>query len=714
MEGLSKFLLNCNIDTCYLSNDAEFVWNVIDSHIQSAMDLFIPKRKRLKPNTPCWYNSEIRHRLKCLCTLTRKNKKKPTLQSQLKQEAYEKDLLTKMMYAKIDFERNLLSSYQSSKTNRIFKYIHKITGHRAIPTTITYKSSQASEDTAKASLFNRYFQSVFTQSSFKLPLALPPPEVSISHITIVETDVYKALISLDPDKAMGIDGIGPKILKYCSLSLYKPLHHLFSLCLSQHCIPEQWKIHLITPIHKSGDKSAVRNYRPISLLCSISKVLEKLIYNHLISTNISDSQFDFLPNRSTLQQLLLFVNEIINSHSPVEVIYLDFKKAFDSVAHHELLHKLWNFGITGNVWYWLKNYLTNRYQCVSINGQVSSPLPVLSGVPQGSILGPLLFLIYINDLPPCVLSSFIFLYADDAKCLKPINSIQDCQTLQCDLDALTSWSHKWSLSFNVEKCASMSYCTTSNSSDPPHIFHIDGQQVSPNNTLKDLGVIMTKNIDRSRHHQYILAKAYRMLNLLRRTFCVDNCHNGKKVLYLTLVRSRLTYSSPIWRPNLLRDISSLEKLQRRVTKYILNDFSSNYKNCLTCLKIIPLMMFFEMMDILFFVSCLKHPSSHFNILNYVTLTNTSTRSSCCSKLMHHLSKTNKERHFYFHRLPRLWNSLPVINIQCSLKSIKRKLFIFLWNHFTLHFNPDIPCTYHFVCPCSTCSSKPISFNFTLL
>ena len=152
---------------------------------------------------------------------------------------------------------------------------------------------------------------------------------------------------------MGIDGIGPKILKYCSLSLYKPLHHLFSLCLSQHCIPEQWKIHLITPIHKSGDKSAVRNYRPISLLCSISKVLENLIYNHLIefiSTNISDSQFDFLPNRSTLQQLLLFVNEIINSHSPVEVIYLDFKKAFDSVAHHELLHKLWNFGITGNVW----------------------------------------------------------------------------------------------------------------------------------------------------------------------------------------------------------------------------------------------------------------------------------------------------------------------------------------------------------------------------
>ena len=341
------------------------------------------------------------------------------------------------------------------------------------------------------------------------------------------------------------------------------------------------------------------------------KLLEKLTYNHLIdfiSTHISASQFDFLPNRSTLQQLLLFLNEIVNSRSPVEVIYLDFKKAFDSVAHHELLHKLWNFGITGNVCTGQKNYLTSRYQCVSINGMVSYLLPVLSGVPQGSILGPLLFLIYIIDLPPCVLSSLIFLYADDAEYLKPINCIQDCQTLQCDFDALTAWSKKWNLSFNVEKCASMSCYTTSNSSHLPHVFHIDGQQVSPNDTVKDLGVIMTKNMDWSTHHQYILAKAYRMLNLLRRTFCVDNSHSGKKVLYLTLVRSWLTYCSPIWRPHLLRDISALEKLQRRATKYILNYFSSNYKIRLTHLKILRLMMVIEMMAILFFVSCLKCPS----------------------------------------------------------------------------------------------------------
>ena len=153
--------------------------------------------------------------------------------------------------------------------------------------------------------------------------------------------------------------------------------------------------------------------------------------------------------------------------------------------------------------------------------------------------------------------------------LSPSTAFKTAKPCKCDFDALTAWSKKWNLSFNVEKCASMSCYTTSNSSHLPHVFHIDGQQVSPNDTVKDLGVIMTKNMDWSTHHQYILAKAYRMLNLLRRTFCVDNSHSGKKVLYLTLVRSWLTYCSPIWRPHLLRDISALEKLQRRAIKYIL-------------------------------------------------------------------------------------------------------------------------------------------------
>lgn len=203
-----------------------------------------------------------------------------------------------------------------------------------------------------------------------------------------------------------------------------------------------------------------------------------------------------------LQQLLLFLNEIFTSRSSVNVIYLDFKKAFDSVAHSELLLKLWNFGITGNVWHWLQNYLNNRHQCVSINGQISSMLPVLSGVPQGSILGPLLFIIYINDLPQCVSpSSRLLLYADDAKCLKSIECPEDTLRLQNDLNALTAWSFRWSLSFNVSKCATMC-CSLDSSVLPNNTFQIDNQTVPSVNTFRDLGVIMTSNLDWSKHYQH--------------------------------------------------------------------------------------------------------------------------------------------------------------------------------------------------------------------
>ena len=167
---------------------------------------------------------------------------------------------------------------------------------------------------------------------------------------------------------MGVDGIPSKLLKSCALALYIPIHHLFSVSLTKHIIPNEWKCHSITPIHKSGDKAQVTNYRPISLLCIISKVLERLVYDHLnkfITKNciISCSQFGFRNSHSTNQQLLLFlhmVHQSLNCNSNCDVIYLDFRKAFDSVPHNELLIKLWSIGITGNCWYWIKEYLSHK------------------------------------------------------------------------------------------------------------------------------------------------------------------------------------------------------------------------------------------------------------------------------------------------------------------------------------------------------------------
>ena len=242
---------------------------------------------------------------------------------------------------------------------------------------------------------------------------------------------------------MGIDGIGPKIVKFCAIALYKPIHHTFTLTLFQGYLPAEWCVHIITPIHKAGERSDIKNYRPISLLFIISKVLESIIHKHVynfISSTMSHHQFGFLRKRSTLQQLLSFLNKIYESdfNSQTDVIYLDFRKAFDSVAHNELLLKLWNIGICGKLWKRFEAYLLCRQQRISINNSFSDHLPVVSGMPQGSILGPLLFLIIINNLPDLVSNAAVCLFAEDTKCHHRISNPYDVLLLQHDLTALTT------------------------------------------------------------------------------------------------------------------------------------------------------------------------------------------------------------------------------------------------------------------------------------
>ena len=450
--------------------------------------------------------------------------------------------------------------------------------------------------------------------------AAPVLRDSINNFTIEPSDTFNALASLDPSKAMGSDKISPKVLKYCATALYEPVTHLFQLSIDQGYLPLEWKLHLITPIFKSGNRSLIKNYRPISLLCIISKVLERLIFDNIIeflSTKVlNPTQFGFLRGKSTIQQLLLFLEDITsetNSGKQVDAVYLDFCKAFDSVPHAELLHKLRTYGISGKLWAWFKGYLTGRYQSTKIDQSKSSFLPVVSGVPQGSILGPILFILYLNDLPECSLKSKLLSFADDTKCYKVISSEADATLFQEDLNRIGCWKTTWKLNFNLSKLALIHF--HSNRPNLSTTYTMCETEITSSECHKDLGIILSSNLSWSNHHQYILAKGYGKMSLVRRTFSSHCSVETRKKLYISLIRSQLVYGSQLWRPMLIKDITKLEQLQRKATKFILQDYDSDYKSRLLSLNLLPLMMMYELNDITFFISNVKNRSESFDIMN---------------------------------------------------------------------------------------------------
>ena len=441
-------------------------------------------------------------------TLRKTHKRSPTLHSAARLHQAEEHFQQSVAQAKSNFESTLINSYAESSNPAIYHYIRSYTKSGMIPPTVHLDDTIASSDASQAGLFNQYFHSVFTPPTISDHIIPPLHPDQISSLTFTEDDVYYILCQLDPNKATGMDKISPKVLKNCALSLTRPLCHLFNLSLSKGIIPKEWKVHLIVPIYKSDDRSSVKNYHPISLLSNTSKVLETLIYNNIINhilRHITNSQFGFLPGRSTTQQLLLYLNNIqqaTNLGHQTDSIYLDFRKAFDSVPHMKLLNKLKSCGISGDLYKWFNNYLYNRLQCVRICNSTSNFLPVVSGVPQGSILGPLLFLIYVNDLPSVIKFSSLFLFADDAKLSKNIVVPTDQLCLQEDLNQLFSWGINNDLRLSIPKCIHLSF-----NSKFTTTYTIDSCPLLHPNFHCDLGLQLSSNMSWLKHYEFITSKA---------------------------------------------------------------------------------------------------------------------------------------------------------------------------------------------------------------
>lgn len=390
----------------------------------------------------------------------------------------------------------------------------------------------------------------------------------------------------------------------------------------------------------------------------MERLIQDAITSHIVRNNIlSCHQHGFQSFSSCVTQLIECLNDWIEWYDnklSTDCVYLDFAKAFDTVPHERLKHKLSNVGIRGNILRWIVSFLSNRRQKVVLPGGSSNWSNITSGVPQGSILGPILFLLYVNDMPDCV-SSTAKLFADDTKLYREIVNHNDCQRLQEDLNTLSAWSKTWLLRFNETKCVVLRIRKCFD-----FVYSLNGTPLLEEDCQRDLGVIISNDLLPSHHISHVVKKSNQRLGLIRR--CFTNLTSEKvSILYKSLVRPILEYGSTTWSPHLIKDIEALEKVQRRCIRIASNSFN------LESLKTRRWKQ--DMCETYKYI----HNKYKSNWEDLFELNESQTRGHNY-KLVKHFARTDVRKHFFSNRIVNSWNSLPPSTVAApTLDIFKKKL-----------------------------------------
>jgi len=378
----------------------------------------------------------------------------------------------------------------------------------------------------------------------------------------------------------GPDYVPNAILKFCSDSLAEPLTRLFLMSLNSGIFPREWKRSFIFPVYKKGPRNEISNYRGIAKLSAIPKLFEHIItdqISNILRSYLSNAQHGFIKGRSTMTNLLHFSNFVISGYTKghqTDVIFMDFTKAFDSVHHQLLLTKLKQMGIDSFFLKWLASYLTERVQFALFNDEISEPIKVTSGVPQGSHLGPILFLLYIDDLPMAIKHSEILLYADDAKIFKMMDSPEAVSQLQQDIDNITHWCKNYRLALNVSKCNVMSF---SRKIAIENTYIINDYVLNRVHLFKDLGIWLDRKLTFNEHIDLMVNTAKSVLGLLKRWSKEFQDPYVTKALFTTLVRPILEYGAVLWNPQYCTYSDRIESVQKQFLLFALRHL--NWSSC---------------------------------------------------------------------------------------------------------------------------------------
>ena len=715
-DALNNELKHIPWDSHLMHCDADTSWSRFKDILLNCCKKHIPNVKVQYKFQPPWFDSETHN----LC------RKKERLRAKFKVSNSPEDY-AKFSQCRKDF-KNLVQEKMSSNfeeeanpdliSKKFWTHLKASSNSSRIPETVSYNGKFRNNPVDQSELFNAYFADQFSEPSLYNISINYHPEPN-GGLQITHQNIRKLLKNINVNKSPGPDGIHGKVLKNCAVSISYPLSLIFKTSYNTGQIPKEWKLANVVPVHKKGSKGSVENYRPISLTCLVMKIFEKIVRDEIMLRChhlLNNKQHGFLPQRSCTTQLIPFCDSLavsLNNACRIDVVYFDFAKAFDSVSHDIILDKLKNqYGIDGTLLKFIVNYLQDREQCVAIGGCKSEYRTVTSGVPQGSILGPLFFVLFINDMMECMSEgTSIALYADDTKIWRVIHSWSDHIILQNDIGSLYDWSVRNKMNFHPDKCkvlrVSLEHDIHNHDSDLPfNTFHycLDAMHemkslLSFVDSEKDLGLIMTYNLSSALQSSAMYSKISSRLGLLKRVCHFIKSEKQKVTLYYAMCRSILEHACTAWGPSLTQ-IEKLEKVQKRAVKWILGEEyhsynSHEYNRRLFGLKILPLQEKFMFTDLLLFhkifhgLICIEFPSyiSRVSEEDINRLRNSRLDQGCVKCTIH--PRVDAFKSSFFHRNISHWNNLPLeIKMTSDSLDFENKLKAFIWDRISL-LNSDV-------------------------
>ena len=560
-------------------------WDTWQQKFLEVMEQCIPKGTLSKRRNLPWLDKSIVQAIKKRNHLYKKHKRSNNPMLRVQYTRLRNQVTARLRCAKQSYFGKLKQA-----SSKVFWRTVKCLNKKPSPIPeLTYRGAVMSSAIEKANALNSFFSTCFNQSFPQLTPEVAPvlqPQDCPAELLCTEVEIFNMLNALDTSKASGPDGISGKMLKSTAPSITPVLTKLFNLSMRTGIVPTAWKTSAVVPVPKGTISAEPANYRPISLLSICDKILErhvcKLLTAYLASSSpLSSNQWGFTPKKSTVTALLSALHDWhqhLEKGTEVCAVFFDLRKAFDTVPHYPLLCKLEKLGIDCYLQRWICNYLMDRTQQVVVDGATSTALPVVSGVPQGSVLGPLLFLIYIDGVEKVTLSDgTIILYADDMVLYRPIYSQEDYWLLQQDINAVARW-------ISGSKCKYMTL-SRKRASDLPPPINLNSLPLDRVTEFKYLGLRISADLSWSPHINMICAKARRLVGMLYRRFYQDADTSTLRQLYVSNIRPHLEYACQVWDPYLKKDIDSLESVQKFAMRVCSKQWDADYPTLLSSLNL---------------------------------------------------------------------------------------------------------------------------------